>query len=268
MPSNPIRIVSAIYGANLMSLTVEAKHKRFKNPPIVEAIIAVTIAPLPESALATLEGLSAEIGILGYTLATPMTSHAVQLAIEKGVSRASNRDELTGYQFFSADRRFAFQALRTGLVFSQLGHYESWELFTGEAKKIWDIYLAAIGEVSLVQYAVRYINKIFVPLGQPTEDYVRLYIEVPPTLPQEIFDPYLRLVFRLSNPPGTLTHQQGLLPPEKEGYASTLLDNNFSFSAANMVPATLWPAIDAVRDTKDYYFFNMLTDKMKETFDA
>ncbi len=251
-----------------MSLTTESKQKRFKNPPIVEAIIAVTIQPLPESALATLMNLSANVASLGYSLETSMTQHALEFAIEKGVSRASNRDEVSGYQFFSADRRFAFQILRTGLIFSQLGHYESWELFTAEARRIWDVYVAAIGEASITQYSVRYINKIFIPLGEPTENYISLHISVPPDLPQAIFDPYLRLTFLLTNPAGMLTHQQGLLPPEKEGFASTLLDNAFSFPAGDLTNEGLWPAIEFVRETKDYYFFNMLTDKMKETFDA
>ena len=251
-----------------MSLTTESKQKRFKNPPIVEAIIAVTIQPLPESALTTLMNVSTNVASLGYSFETAMTQHALEFAIEKGVSRASNRDEVRGYQFFSADRRFAFQILRTGLIFSQLGHYESWELFTAEARKIWDVYLAAIGEVSITQYAVRYINKIFIPLGEPTENYVSLHISVPPDLPQAIFNPYLRLTFLLANPAGTLTHQQGILPSEKEGFASTLLDNEFSFPANDLTNEGLWPAIDSVRDTKDHYFFNMLTDRMKETFDA
>ena len=251
-----------------MSSTTESKQKSFKNPPIVEAIIAVTIQPLPESALETLNNLSTNLDGLGYSLETTVRQSAFELAIENGVSRASNRDEVRGYQFFSADRRFAFQILRTGLIFSQLGHYESWELFTAEARKIWDIYLAAIGEVSIAQYAVRYINKIYIPLGEPTENYISLHISVPADLPQAIVEPYLRLTFLLANPAGRLTHQQGLLSPEKEGFASTLLDNEFSFPADDLTLEGLWPAIDSVRETKDFYFFKMLTDKMKETFDA
>jgi uncharacterized protein (TIGR04255 family) len=255
-------------GVNRMSVTTESKQKRFKNPPIVEAIIAVTIQPLPESALSILMDLSANMAGLGYSLETAITQHALEFAVEKGVSRSSNRDEVRGYQFFSTDRKFAFQILRTGLIFSQLGRYESWELFTAEAKRIWDVYLSAIGEVSIVQYAVRYINKLFIPLGEPTEHYVCLHIAVPSNLPQAIFNPYLRLEFLLSDPQGVLTHQQGMLPPEKEGFASTLLDNEFAFPAPHLTTDGLWPAIALVRDTKDYYFFNMLTDKMKETFDA
>ena len=255
-------------GANRMSSMTEAKQKRFKNPPIVEAIIAVTIQPLPESSLPTLANLSADLATLGYALQNTMTQHALSFAIEQGVSRASNRDEVTGYQFSSSNRRFAFQILRTGLIFSQIGHYESWELFTDEAKKIWDIYLGAIGTVSLVQYAVRYVNKIHIPLGEPSEDYIRLHISVPPDLPQAIFNPYLRLAFLLSEPNGVLTHQQGILPHEKDGFASTLLDNEFLYPAHELAPESLWTAIDLVRTTKDYYFFKMLTDKMKETFDA
>jgi uncharacterized protein (TIGR04255 family) len=261
-------MVSDEYGTYRMSLTTRDRPKRFKNPPIIEAIIAVTIRQLPESALVTLEGLSAPMSVLGYALEKAMTSHAVGFAIENGISNAWTGDEPAGFQFFSSDRRFAFQVLRTGLVFSQLGRYETWELFTAEAKKVWDIYLAAVGEVDLVEYRVRYINKVLIPMGEPSERYVRLHISVPPDLPQAIFNPYLRLMFMLSDPPGTLTHQQGILPPEKEGFISTLLDNDFAFPASDLAPESLWSAIDSVRKVKDDYFLGMLTDKMKEAFDA
>jgi uncharacterized protein (TIGR04255 family) len=251
-----------------MNLTINSEQKRFKNPPIIEAIIAVTIRTLPESSLEALKNLSPQLADLGYSFETPITNHALEFAIENDVSKASSRDEMAGYRFFSTDRRFAFQILRTGLIFSQLGHYESWELFTAEARKIWNIYLSAIAEVGLVQYAVRYINKISIPLGEPLENYIRLHISVPVDLPQEISNPYLRLTFMLSNPDGSLTHQQGMLPLEEQGFATTLLDNEFTFPAADLTPANLWLAIDAVRGTKDNFFFNMLTDKMKEAFDA
>ena len=251
-----------------MNLSTNPKPKPFKNPPIIEAIIAVTIKALPESALNALIELSPRLAELGYTLKAPMTSHEFQVAIENGISRASNRDEVTGYQFISADGGFAFQVLRTGLIFSQLGHYQSWEFFTAEAKKIWNIYVSVIAEVSILRYGVRYLNKIFTPLGEPSEDYFRIHIAVATDLPQMIFEPYLRLAFMLSNPSGKLLHQQGLLPPEREGFVTTLLDNDFSFPANELAPDDLWTAIDSIRETKDHFFFNMLTDKMKESFDA
>lgn len=241
---------------------------RFINPPIVEAIIAVTITQLPDDSLQKLLEISEGVAALGYALKTTMTSHEMELAIQDGVSKASNHDQVNGYQFISSDQRFAFQVLKTGMIFSQLGRYESWELFTQEAQKIWKIYLGHIGAVELQEFVVRYINKILVPLGEPSERYIKLYIEVPQELPQVVMNPYLRLSFIIAEPAGTLVHQQGLLPKEVEGFVSTLLDNTFTFPIAGLGLDELWPKIDSVREIKDHFFLNMLTDKMKESFNA
>lgn len=246
----------------------QANNRRFLNPPIVEAIIGISIRELPDSALEVIRALSGTLAQMDYTLEAPMTSHSVTWEIADGASRADKLDQLTGYQFFSSDRSFAFQFLRSGMVFSQLGRYESWETFTAEAKRIWNVYESAFGDLQLVHYRVRYINKVFVPVGQPTEDFIRLYIDVPLELPQEIYEPYLRVIFKIENPQGVLTHQQGLFPPERDGFTATLLDNDFVFPASDVTIESLWSAIDSVREIKDHFFLGMLTERMKETFDA
>jgi uncharacterized protein (TIGR04255 family) len=78
----------------------------------------------------------------------------------------------------------------------------------------------------------------------------------------------MRLAMQITNPPGRLTHQQTFLPPEREGFITMLLDNDFQFSALGIQLSSIWSKIDEVRTIKDDYFDKFLTDKMKESFDA
>ena len=63
-------------------------------------------------------------------------------------------------------------------------------------------------------------------------------------------------------------HQQMLLPLEKLGYATVLFDNDFVFPANGIKSSAIWEAIDPIRFVKDEFFERMLTDEMKESFNA
>jgi hypothetical protein len=79
---------------------------------------------------------------------------------------------------------------------------------------------------------------------------------------------FMRISMPISNPPGRLNHVQAILPPEREGFATAILDNDFQFSAIDTRISGLWTRIDEVRDIKNHYFLKFLTPTMKEQFDA
>jgi len=240
----------------------------FKKPPIVEAVIGITIPMLPESAIADFRTANAELSSLGFELQKPRTLHDFQIKVEEGISSFVGNDRELGFLYMRSDRGFAVQFLRTGFVFSQLGNYTDWEHFTGIAKQVWAIYIGIVGSVELQSFQVRYINKLFLPQIEPWENYIKVYPFLPPDVPQAIFEFFMRLAMQIDNPPGRLTHQQTFLPPEKEGFLTMLLDNDFQFSALGIPLSSIWGKIDEVRTIKDDYFEKFLTDKMREAFNA
>ena len=240
----------------------------FKKPPIVEAVIGITIPALPESAIEDFRDAAAQLLTLGFALQEPRSNHDFQIKVEQGVSSFVGNDQQMGFLYVSADRGFAVQFLRTGFVFSQLGNYSDWEHFTGIAKELWAIYIHIVGSVELQSFQVRYINKLFVPQSEPWENYIRVYPYFPPEVPPIIFEFFMRLAMPITNPPGRLTHQQAFLPPEQEGFLTMLLDNDFQFSALGVQLSSIWTKIDEIRTIKDDYFDKFLTDKMKESFNA
>jgi uncharacterized protein (TIGR04255 family) len=234
----------------------------------MEAVIAVTISELSESVVSDLGDAKATLAALGFEVQVPRTKHEFQLKFEEGVSSFAGTNTPYGYQYFRGDRSFGVQFLRSGFVFSQLGNYTSWEDFTQAAKQVWSAYVRIVGAVELVSFNVRYINKLFLPELRPWQDFIKIYPFIPEDVPQEISELFMRISMPILDPPGRLSHQQAILPPEREGFATVILDNDFQFSAIGTPISGLWNRIDEVRGLKNDYFDKFLTPKMKEQFNA
>jgi len=242
---------------------------RFKRPPITEAIIGVSITQLPPEVVALFDDRKEQLSDIGYPQSAPISQHQIQFKLEHGrLSSSPDSDELLGTRFISNNGRHVAQFSRTGFIFNQVGDYSSWEEFTAEARKLWAVFLEICGSVEAETFQVRYINKLFLPNGEPTENSIRVYPLLPPELPQDILEAFMRIKLPISKLAGSLVHQQILLPPEKEGFQTLLFDNDFRFSALQIPLGQIWDHIDAVREIKDDYFLNFLTTKMKESFDA
>jgi uncharacterized protein (TIGR04255 family) len=253
-----------------MTQTTKAAMARmhFKNPPIMEAVIGIYIPELPETVIEDFRAAASDLARLGFESQKPRTEHRFQIKVEEGVSSFEGLDSSMGFQYVRADRPSAVQFLRNGFVFSQLGRYTSWEDFTHSAKELWQAYVKVVGPVELLSFQVRYVNKLFVPQRVPWEKYIRVYPSIPEEVPQDVLEYFLRLAMPIKYPPGRLNHLQAILPQEREGFLTMLLDNDFQFSAINVQLSDIWSKIDEVRTVKDEYFDKFLTPLMKETFDA
>ena len=239
---------------------------KYKNPPIVEAIIGVAVPELPEVVIESFRGAASLLASLGFAVQRPIFQGNFSGEIDAG--KHSFEKHEAGLQFLRSDSAFAVQFLRTGFVFSQLGNYSSWENFTEPARQIWEVYQSVIGATEFASFQIRYINKLFIPEMKQWEEYIRIYPFLPPDVPQMVTEYFSRIVMPIEEPPGRLTHQQAILPQEREGHLTMLFDNDFQFSALGLSASSLWTRIEDVRSIKDGYFDKFLTPLMKETFDA
>jgi len=78
-----------------------------------------------------------------------------------------------GSRFFSADDKRIAQFNRDGFVFSRLHPYDGWEQFSGEAMRLFPLFLETAKPLEVHQLALRYVNRIeFLPQDQRFEEYV------------------------------------------------------------------------------------------------
>ncbi len=198
---------------------------------------------------------------------TPLTLANFQMTILTDASAVAQSSP-HGWQFDSIDGLYRVKFQRDGFLFSRLGQYKTWELFRGEAQKLWDLYTGVIGDFELTEYGVRYINKLFIPIDEKVSDYIGCYPMLPDDVPTMVLESFMRLVMPVTEPKGKLVHQHVLLAPEKPNFATVLLDNDFRFPATGFTQRQLWDQLEFVRDVKDDYFRKFTTEKMRNTFDA
>jgi uncharacterized protein (TIGR04255 family) len=249
-------------------LTPLRPRLHFKNPPIVEAVIGIDVAVMAESFLDQLNQLTEKMADIGYQAPVPVVQGNFLINIDAKGSSANVSQSPLGWQFSSTDNLHLVKFNRSGFVFSRLGHYDSWEGFRGEGRKLWKLYLEAIGTPTLQGYGVRYVNKLFIPISAKIDEYLKVYPWLPDDVPQTIDECIMRLSMRLPTGDGRVIHQQVLAQQEKPDFATLIFDNDFRFSALGMTDDTLWEQIEEARDIKDDYFCKFLTPKMLETFDV
>jgi uncharacterized protein (TIGR04255 family) len=251
------------------SSEIEPRSLHFKRPPIIEAVIAINISPLSPSMIAAIKEAAAPLQKIGYKQReVPVTMHQFQMHIVAGKSQASVVDTFHGIRFDSGDGLYAVQFNLSGFVFSRLGEYQTWDQFRSEARRLWSVFSDFTKGIEILSFAVRYINKLFIPLKADLSAFLRVYPHLPEDVPQTIHEEFMRIAMAIPEPTGVLIHQQTLLPPEREGFAAILLDNDFQFPCQGMSAEEVWNSIEKIRSLKDDYFVKFLTPAMLETFNA
>ncbi|NJM68584.1 MAG: TIGR04255 family protein [Acaryochloris sp. RU_4_1] len=195
------------------------QHTHYSKAPIIEAVIDLKVKPPSEESISALENLA-----IGYSERRPLMT--LQGQIQGGQSVAATASQAqTGYQYISEDQKQIFQAQQDSFTFSRLAPYQDWISFCDEAKRLWDIYVAAINPESISRVAVRYINRLDLPLPlNDFKDYLQTVPEVSPGLPQGLSNFFLQLEIPQEDLSGTLVLNETLIPSSSSDLISVVLD--------------------------------------------
>ena len=245
--------------------------EQFKNPPIQEALLDIQVA-LPAGV--TVEALkNFHTGIetrfperkeriswlQGFQISGPGDSHAV-----------SSSRSVDGYLFVSNAEAKIVQARRDGFTFNKLRPYSNWETFSAEAKELWERYVALARPASVQRVALRYLNRIALPLPlRDLRDYCLLFPDLPPALPQGISEFFLRVTLPVPDAPClstvTLTFEPAI---PGATMLNLILDNEAAFfcGVRNVDTEAIWSKLAQLRDLKNKVFDASLTEKAKELF--
>jgi uncharacterized protein (TIGR04255 family) len=243
-----------------------AEPLHLSKAPIVEAIIGIDFSALPPDVVArfplVLEQLAQR-----YHQPKPLFETTVQFHARG--AEPPKQDTLFGIGFASEDGYYQVQLRPTAFMFSRLAPYESWDVFTAEAKAVWAVFQGIAVTLSPVSLGLRYVNKVSFPADQPIERYLRLYPTVPDSLRggnQFVNRCYIRVEMAVEDPEGLLIAQVALLPPEAEGLITFALDNDFRFGLVGAASEKLWELLDRARHQKNQYFVHFITPELLDTY--
>jgi uncharacterized protein (TIGR04255 family) len=236
----------------------------YNNSPLIEAVIDFRVT-LPEHI--KVESL-AQVGI-GQEPSYPQTHKHFQGQVELAIG-----DEVTttatgthnGFVFVSTDERQIAQARLDGFTFSRRAPYENWYSFRDEARRWWDIYRTMVQPEEIGRIAVRYINRLDLPLPLTDfKDYLRIAPEIPPDLPQGLSGYFIQLKIPQDDAPVMLILSQAMAPQTSPEVVSIILD--IDLSQGMEVPQdedTIWSMFEWLRTRKNQIFEKSITDRMKE----
>jgi uncharacterized protein (TIGR04255 family) len=100
---------------------------------------------------------------------------------------------LQGYRFRSQDGLEIASFKQDGFSFSRLKPYTRWEQVFSEAERLWKSYVSAAAAEEVTRIALRFINRILLPL--PIADFAR-YLTAPPAIPPSAPQDVTSFLFR------------------------------------------------------------------------
>lgn len=242
----------------------------YRNAPITEAALDVRVRLPREIGIDILEAIQDE----DYPVL-----HRRPVKVEFKVS-GTESDPLAaptsevvntplGFAYATKDVKQIFQIRTDGFTHNRLEPYVDWVSFAGEAKRLWTKYVALAKPETIEILGLNYLNRIYVPLGTPFEEYFRTYIQIAPDLPQSV-NTY-NAAFQLNWPgdDGILAFVgQSLAPSLKEGFAAMILNiqafKRLNKSAIDVEDDEIWNTFNILRDVKNSVFEACITELVRK----
>lgn len=239
----------------------------FKNSPIREALLDIRTRFVEKIALGELLKFYERVKSQ-YPQKGERKSFESALQFMPVTSAHFEKPKTDGYILKSQAGNQIVQARRDGFTFNKLRPYDKWELFVEEAKKLWHVFVETVSPVAVTRIALRYINKIDIPLPlRDFEDYILTGFHISPNLPQNVNNFLLRFDLPMQEIEAsaiiTITIDKQSNPAQLPLIFDIDVIRNTNSDAKN---EAIWEWFEALRSFKNQIFFESITEKAKELF--
>lgn len=172
-----------------------------------------------------------------------------------------------GYRFQSADAAQVVQARTDGIAISRLRPYRDWVSLIAEARDVWEAYSEATGAPQVSRLALRYINRIEIPL--PFSDFKEYFLTIPEVasgIPQGLAAFFMRLTIPFE-PIGAfaIINQTIDVSVDSRERLPVIFDIEVN-RIGKVEGAELWSMLESLRAAKNQIFFRSLTPKCLDLF--
>ena len=238
------------------------ERKHYRHAPITQALIDIQVKGNNLIDLAGLASLPPEIRT-GYPVILPVFTGNATISMTPGDSPKFEAKQI-GYSMTGAeDHRYVIQARLDGLTVSRIAPYETWESLRDEFMRIWRWYEGITKPGSIVRLAVRYTNRLDLPLPfQDFKEYLYTTPEIGIGLPASLSGFVMQLQIPVPNFPGMIVLNEAMVPPARDGAASIVLDIDV-FQTEN-IPYNFIEQLGLLHDQENAFFEGSITDKTRE----
>jgi uncharacterized protein (TIGR04255 family) len=243
------------------------RREHLRNAPIVEAVVDFRVLRRERASPDRFAGLHSVIGTQ-YSQAILMQSVEAQFTLgQEMVPSSSAVAAPIGWQY-RADSMVA-QFRVDGFTFSKLEPYTTWDEVFSEARRLWAVYVRLAEPAEVIRIAVRYINRLQIPVPAQIGDYLEAPPLVPPPISQQLRQFLCRFVIedvRRNASAVIVQASEPLIGPP----AITLLIDIDAFKE-NLAIAPEDPRMPEMflqlRDLKNEIFFASITERTAEMYE-
>lgn len=248
-------------------MATSVKHPHLNNAPITEALIDLQVQLPDHFELAELETLCSEVA-QEYPITMQRKSWTSHIRVTGGGRPEIENPEpkMDGFVLKSESGLQVVQVRMDGFTFSRLQPYETWEKLRDEARRMWDLYVRITHPQCVTRIAVRYINRIHLPVEADFAEHLSTGIQISSQLPQAISGLFLRCEIPFDNPEAQTIITQTLGDPSEDlATIPYIFDIDvFRMGTPCIDQQRLWDELDELREVKNKVFFGSITNATVE----
>ncbi len=174
-----------------------------------------------------------------------------------------------GLLLASPDGTEVVQGRLDGFTFSRLKPYRNWEHLRDQTKSAWDVYRRVVNPSLVTRIAVRYINRLELPLPiSGFDEWVSTRAEIASGLPQGVAGFFMKLHIPFDQPPGFANVIQALEVGEYDKTLPLIFDID-AVAPEEFAPAdeAIWRRLEDLRRIKNGVFFKSITTKTRGLYE-
>jgi uncharacterized protein (TIGR04255 family) len=241
--------------------------RHYPNAPITEAVIDIQVATAAtadsldgmregeESAYPSYEKLNATTGTMTIG--------------PDGVPFAAASAAPIGHLARTSDGLQIYQCRTMGFALSRLAPYPHWDEFRREARRLWEKYRVIAQPTEVTRVAVRYINRIDIPLPVSNfGDYLRTVPLLSTDLPGGVSTYFMQLNVPLEQVGADCIINEAIITAPKPDVVSVVLDIDvYRLKDLPTDDDGLWTLFEQLRAAKNTVFEACITDQTRRLFE-
>jgi uncharacterized protein (TIGR04255 family) len=239
---------------------------RYPNAPITEAIFDIRVDQLENADISIIRELENKIKSK-FPVANKHFKVSGAVTFDQkteSVVTVADRMSVIGLIFSTEDQRRRVQARLDGYTFNMLQPYTEWSDFFSSAFEIWELYNEVLKPKTITRIALRYINKIILPVPLEFSEYFTCMPQIPKVLPQSFSGFFVQMAIPIYD-----KLQNVIITQTIETYINNtipyILDIDV-YKVGSFEKSSLYTNFEDLRIIKNEVFESCITDKTRNLF--
>lgn len=238
---------------------------KYKNAPIREAVFDVRVDKIDVQSVEDIRRYKEQLPKEYQNELKKVNFTGFFQVADNTEPESKTKSDLTGYIYATSQNNRQIQARLDGFTLNILRPYDSWETHFEEFLKYWMLYKSLFKPNSIQRIAVRFINRIEIPI--PFKDFDDFIINMPP-IPKELPQVFNNFFMQIQVPCSDNLRNAIItqtMEPANEKVLPLILDLDI-FQERGLAHDTLIDNFTQMRLIKNELFENYITDETRKLF--